>query len=223
MSILRCGSMSEEAGSRYGYERQTLGKEPRRSREHREIGSRVCRASDASAGLRAPPCEASSLMVPSPASCFLGHRSLAKVVFSESVEKAGFPPVGWVQPTDAKLVGLLGCAEPSSVSPTLQKTVLDMLLVITGFSVVQAALLRGRSNCAAVDPSIVEIRQVRKECLHFLPDLQIFLPVSLHLLNACHSRGPGLPRPDFALQCAAKKERGKGPASFAYKGRSGGP
>ena len=40
---------------------------------------------------------------------------------SEPVEKAGFPAVGWVQPTDARLVGSVGCAEPSSASLTLTK------------------------------------------------------------------------------------------------------
>ena len=156
--------MSEKAGSKYAYERRTLGKEPRRSREHREIGSRVRRASGASAGLPASPCEASSLVVPSPAFCFLGRRSLAKVDFS----------------------------------------------VISGFPVVQGARLRGRSCCAVLDPSIVRNTTCTQEILLFLPEMQIFLPASLHLLNTCDSTGPVLPCPDFAFQCVAKKSFSRG-------------
>ncbi len=159
MEILRCGSMSVKAGSRYAYERRTLGKEPWRSREHREIGSRVRRVSGASAGLAASPCEASSPVVPTPAFCFLGRRSLAEVDLS----------------------------------------------VISGFPVVQGARLRGRSCCAGLDSSIVEIRHVRKKCPLFLPEKQILLLDSVHLLNTCDSTGPGLPRPDLAFQCVAKQ------------------
>jgi hypothetical protein len=50
----------------------------------------------------------------------------------EPVEKAGFPPVGWVQPTDG-LVDSLGCAELSSASPTLQKTFPNAPLATAGF------------------------------------------------------------------------------------------
>ena len=53
---------------------------------------------------------------------------------------------------------------------------------------------KGRSFCGVVDPSNIVIRQVRKKFLLFLPEMQIFLPASLHLLHVCHSTGPVLPR-----------------------------
>ena len=93
---------------------------------------------------------------------------------------------------------------PSPAFCFLEHGSLDKIVfsVISGFSAVQGARLRGRNCCAAVDPSIVRIRQVRKESLLFLPDMQIFLLAFLDLLNVCHSTGPVLPRPDFAFLCA---------------------
>ena len=51
-----------------------------------------------------------------------------------------------------------------------------------------------RGFCAVVDPSIVIIRHVRKKNLPFLPEMQIFLFASLHLLDTCDSSGPCLSR-----------------------------